>query len=96
MPLKKILLNSSGRTFIIKEGVINNHIKFLHFHLYRWRQQVDDQSSPVKVDSGFRQGSVLGHCLILYYINDLSDKLSPTVCLLADNVIIYLGEWASN
>ena len=43
-----------------------------------------------EVVSGIPQGSVLGPCLFLYYINDLPDGLTSTTRLFADDTIIYV------
>jgi len=37
------------------------------------------------VISGVPQGSVLGPCLFLFYINDIADSLTSTVRLFADD-----------
>ena len=47
-------------------------------------------SSNKSVLSGVPQGSVLGPCLFLYYINDIADNLNSTVRLFADDTMIYL------
>ena len=70
-------------------------------HTQRWiRQFLSDrkqtvvldgeQSSAVPVTSGVPQGSVLGPCLFLLYINDLAQGLDSTVRLFADDTIAYM------
>ena len=56
------------------------------------RVVVDGESSDeLSVSSGVPQGSVLGPCLFLYYINDMPDNISSTVRLFADDTIMYLA-----
>ena len=55
-------------------------------------QQVvlDGQASdPVPVLSGVPQGSVLGLVKFLIFINDLSDNIRSSVCLFADDCVLY-------
>ena len=55
-------------------------------------QQVvlDGQASdPVPVLSGVPQGSVLGPILFLIFINDLPDDIKSSVCLFADDCVLY-------
>ena len=52
---------------------------------------VDGESSPsVDVQSGVPQGSVIGPCLFLFYINDMPLGIESTVRLFADDTIAYL------
>ena len=48
------------------------------------------KSGSVPVISGVPQGSVLGPSLFLFYINDISDGLTSTVRLFADDTMAYL------
>ena len=71
-------------------GKVNNWIK-------NWltnRKQcvvVEGEKSQFVIEfSGVPQGSVLGPCLFLYYINDLAAQLHSTVRFYADETIAYL------
>ena len=46
-------------------------------------------SDPVPVLSGVPQGLVLGPVLFLIFINDLLDNIRPSVCLFADDCVLY-------
>jgi hypothetical protein len=48
-----------------------------------------EESSEAAVTSGVPQGSVLGPCLFLFYINNLPDNIKSCVRLFADDTIIY-------
>ena len=47
------------------------------------------RSDFIKVQSGVPQGSVLGPCLFLVYINDLPDLLTARARLFADDTAVY-------
>ena len=46
-------------------------------------------SDPVDILSGVPQGTVLGPLLFLIYINDITDYVSSSYRLFADNCILY-------
>ncbi len=49
------------------------------------------RSYQTEVKSGVPQGSVLGLCLFLFYINDLPDTLASNIRLFADDTVVYLA-----
>ena len=49
-----------------------------------------EQSGACSVLSGVSQGSVLGPCLFLMYINDMPDSIKSNIRLFADDTIMYL------
>ena len=55
------------------------------------RVVVDGESSDwANVLSGVPQGSVLGPCLFLFYINDMPDGIKAKIRLFADDTIMYM------
>jgi len=48
-------------------------------------------SAELDVTSGVPQGSVLGLCLFLHYINDIAQSLTSTVRLFAGDTMIYMA-----
>ena len=49
-----------------------------------------EESDSCPVMSGVPQGSVLGPCLFLLYINDMPDMIQSNIRLFADDTIMYL------
>ena len=61
---------------------------FLSFR--KQRVVVNGQASPwVSIEAGVPQGSIVGPLLFLIYFNDLSDDLSTTAKLFADNTSLF-------
>ena len=61
---------------------------FLSFR--KQRVVLNGQASPwTSIEAGVPQGSILGPLLFLIYINDLSDDLSTTAKLFADDTSLF-------
>ena len=74
-------------------GVNLNTVSWIKSFLQNRSQSVvveGKQSSTVPVMSGVPQGSVIGPCLFLAYINDLPDSLKSRARLFADDTMVYL------
>ena len=50
-----------------------------------------EASSEVRVTLGVPQGSVLGPCLFLFYINNIPDNITSTVRLFVDDTIMCIA-----
>ena len=73
-------------------GISGNTLKWLKVFLTCRKQRVvlnNSQSSWQPVVSGVLQGTVLGPLLFLLYINDIDQDIQSTVCLFADDCILY-------
>ena len=73
-------------------GIRGSTRKWINSLLSGRTQQVvlDGQASdPVPVLSGVPQGSVYGLILFLIFINDLPDNIRSSVCLFADDCVLY-------
>ena len=74
-------------------GVRGQNIRWITNFLTNKRQRVvldGTTSSDIEIESGVPQGSVLGPCLFLFYINDLPAEMSTSVRLFADDTIMYM------
>lgn len=74
-------------------GIDNKVTSWIRSFLTNRSQQVlveGNCSDRLPVLSGVPQGSVLGPCLFLAYINDLPDSVKSRVRLFADDTIVYL------
>ena len=86
-------LRAPSTSLHLHYGIQGNVNRWIKNWLANRKQSVvvkGEQSQFVSVDSGVPQGSVLGPCLFLYYINDLPAKLHSSVRLFADETIAYL------
>ena len=73
-------------------GIRRSTHKWINLWLSGRTQQVvlDGQASdPVPVLSDVPQGSVLGPIMFLNFINDLPDNIRSSVCLFADDCVLY-------
>ena len=73
-------------------GIRGNVLKWIQSFLTDRKQRVvinGASSSSISVLSGVPQGSVVGPCLFLFYINDISNKIKSTIRLFADDTMIY-------
>ena len=72
----------------ISDKILNIITDFLSFR--KQRVVLNGQASPwVSIEAGVPQGSILGPLLFLIYINDLSDNLSTTAKLFADDTSLF-------
>lgn len=76
------------RYFNIHSQVVNWIRNFLTDR-YQFVTANEFSSSRSLVKSGVPQGSVLGPILFLLYVNDISNSISSTVRLFADDCVIY-------
>ena len=73
-------------------GIRDDTKRWIDYFLSGRSQKVvvqDSSSNTSSVTSGVPQGTVLGPCLFLLYINDIDDNISSTVRLFADDCVIY-------
>ena len=75
-----------------KLGIKSETVGWIRSFLYDRTQQVaveGQNSDNLPVLSGVPQGSVLGPCLFLSYINNLPDSAKSKVRLFSDDTIVY-------
>ena len=78
---------------LMKLGVNKHSLCWIESFLSNRTQNVvveGHKSTTAPVLSGVPQGSVLGPCLFLCYINDLPDSVKSRARLFADDTIVYL------
>ena len=82
-----------GLIFKLKENGISDKILNIITNFLSSRKQrvvLNGQASPwVSIEAAVPQGSILGPLLFLIYINDLSDDLSTTAKLFADDTSLF-------
>ena len=74
-------------------GINKDVISWIRSFLSNRTQRVvldGEESDSCPVLSGVPQGSVLGPCLFLLYINDMPDMIQSNIRLFADDTIMYL------
>ena len=72
----------------ISDKILNIITDFLSFR--KQRVVLNGKASPwVSIEAGVPQGSMLGPLLFLIYINDLSEDLSTTAKLFADDTSLF-------
>ena len=96
MDLSKAFDKVDHRRLLLKLhrfGINNDVISWIKSFLTNRTQKVvldGEESESRPVMSGVPQGSVLGPCLFLMYINDMPDMIESNIRLFADDTIIYL------
>jgi len=73
-------------------GIQSDTLSWVNAFLHGRQQQVviDGESScQSNVTSGVPQGTVLGPTLFLVFINDIASNITSTICLFADDCVVY-------
>ena len=82
-----------GLIFKLKKNGISDKILNIITDFFSFRKQrvvLNGQASPwASIEAGAPQGSILGPLLFLIYINDLSEDLSTTAKLFADDTSLF-------